>query len=182
VDDLTFILVGVGDPRPISGGNLASLGLAETAEGLSVISEWRVLGTSCKTNVPVNPKSMSRLSTEAVQFLAEIAMFLIKSGSAGDEELLPQTGPEFPLRSRTIRDELKKTCELHGLPPAHFSSHSLRKGAITHMRAAGAAEEDRRDQGNYAAGSQVMNQTYDLFFAEFDDVFENFLEEFKVSL
>jgi hypothetical protein len=29
------------------------------------------------------------------------------------------------------------------------------------MRAAGATEEDRRDRGNYSAGSQVMNQTYD---------------------
>jgi integrase len=70
-------------------------------------------------------------------------------------------GTEVPLRSRTIRDELKKTFEINGLLPAYFSSHSLRKGAITHMRAAGATEEDRRDRGNYSAGSQVMNQTYD---------------------
>jgi integrase len=91
-------------------------------------------------------------------------LFIIKSGSAGNEELFTfhrLDGSEVPLRSRTIRDELKKTCELHGLPPAYFSSHSLRKGAITHMRAAGATEEDRRDRGNNAAGSQVMNQIYD---------------------
>jgi hypothetical protein len=37
----------------------------------------------------------------------------------------------------------------------------LRKGAITHMRAQGKTEDDRRDRGNYAAGSQVMNMTYD---------------------
>jgi hypothetical protein len=164
VDDLTFILVGKGDPRPIAGGNLARLGLAETTEGLSVISECRVLGTSCKTNVPVKPKSMSRISTEAGHFLEDITLIIIKSWSAGNEELFTfhrLDGSEVPLRSRTIRDELKKTCELHGLPPAYFSSHSLRKGAITHMRAAGATEEDRRDRGNYAAGSLVMNQTYD---------------------
>ena len=91
-------------------------------------------------------------------------MFVIKSGSAGDEEVFcfhRLDGSEVPLRSRTIRDELKRTCELHGLPPAYFSSHSLRKGAITHMGATGATEEDRRDRGNYAVGSQVMNQTYD---------------------
>ena len=29
------------------------------------------------------------------------------------------------------------------------------------MRASGATEDDRRDRGNYAPGSQVMNQTYD---------------------
>ena len=32
---------------------------------------------------------------------------------------------------------------------------------MTHMRAAGAPEDDRRDRGNYAPGSQVMNSTYD---------------------
>lgn len=30
-----------------------------------------------------------------------------------------------------------------------------------HMRVTGAAEEDRRDRGNYSVGSQVINQTYD---------------------
>ena len=29
------------------------------------------------------------------------------------------------------------------------------------MRSAGATEDDRRDRGNYAPNSQVMNQTYD---------------------
>ena len=38
---------------------------------------------------------------------------------------------------------------------------SLRKGAITHMRALGACEDDFRDRGNYAPGSQIMNSTYD---------------------
>jgi hypothetical protein len=72
-----------------------------------------------------------------------------------------QDGTEVPLRSRAVRDELKRTCEINGLPPAYFCSHSLRKGAMTHMLGAGATEEDRRDRGNYSAGSQVINQTYD---------------------
>lgn len=60
-----------------------------------------------------------------------------------------------------MRDQIKDTCRRLGLPPDYFSSHSLRKGAITHMRANGASEDDRRDRGNYAPGSQVMNSTYD---------------------
>ena len=60
-----------------------------------------------------------------------------------------------------MRDQIKDTCRRLGLPPYYFSSHSLRKGAITHMRANGASEGDRRDRGNYAPGSQVMNSTYD---------------------
>lgn len=101
---------------------------------------------------------------EETQFLEDIAMYVTKSGATGNEELFTfrkQDGTEVALRSRTVRDELKQTCKNHGLPPAYFSSHSLRKGAITHMRATGASEEDRRDRGNYSAGSQVMNQTYD---------------------
>jgi hypothetical protein len=60
-----------------------------------------------------------------------------------------------------VRDEIKKTCASNGLPPDYFSAHSLQKGAITHMQAQGAAEDDRRDRGNYAAGSSVINNVYD---------------------
>jgi hypothetical protein len=87
-----------------------------------------------------------------------------RSAATGRDELFAfrkQDGTEVPLRSRTARDELKRTCESNGLPPAYFSSDPLRKGAITHRRAAGATEEDRRDRGNYSAGSQVMDETYD---------------------
>jgi hypothetical protein len=48
-----------------------------------------------------------------------------------------------------------------GLPDLYFSAHSLRKGAITHMRALGASEDDRRERGMFAVGSTVMNATYD---------------------
>jgi hypothetical protein len=65
------------------------------------------------------------------------------------------------LTGRSVRDEIKKTCASNVLPPDYFSAHSLRKGAITHMRAQGATEDDRRDRGNYAAGSTVMNSVYD---------------------
>jgi hypothetical protein len=65
------------------------------------------------------------------------------------------------LTGRTIREEFMKKCEINKLPPDYFSSASLRKGAITHMRAQSATEDDRRDRGNYSAGSNVMNSTYD---------------------
>ena len=65
------------------------------------------------------------------------------------------------LRSKDVREALKRACEENGLDPNYFSSHSLRKGAITEMRSLGASEDDRRDRGNYAPNSQVMNSTYD---------------------
>lgn len=164
VDDLTFIIETPGATETVSGGNLARGKWVDTTVGLRQIIECRVLGTSSKTKVPVKPKLIARRSIEEAQFLEDVAKYVANSGATGAEEIFTfhrQDGSEVPLRSRTVRDELKKTCESNGLPPAYFSSHSLRKGAITHMRATGATEEDRRDRGNYSAGSQVMNQTYD---------------------
>jgi hypothetical protein len=57
----------------------------------------------------------------------------------------------------TVRKEIKRL----GLPAQHFSSHSLRKRGVTQMRALGASEDDRRNRGNWAPGSQIMNDTYD---------------------
>ena len=65
------------------------------------------------------------------------------------------------LSGRTVWEEIKETCHLRNLLPNYFSLHFLRKGAITHMRSLGSTEDDRRDRGNYAPGSQVMNTTYD---------------------
>lgn len=164
LDDLTFIVEGPTVTQTLSGGCLAATSVVNSAAGLRQISECRVLGTSSKAKVAVKPKLIARRSIAEAQFLEDVSIYVAMSGCTGRDEVLSFRkidGTEVPLRSRTIRDELKNTCEINGLPTAYFSSHSLRKGAITHMRAAGATEEDRRDRGNYSAGSQVMNQTYD---------------------
>ena len=67
----------------------------------------------------------------------------------------------FVLTARKVRDLIKETCVRHGLPPARFSSHSLREGAISDMRMLGSSEADRRDRGGYSEKSSVMNDTYD---------------------
>ena len=72
-----------------------------------------------------------------------------------------EAGTHVKLRSRDVREALKNACEVNGLDLDYFSSHSLWKGAITQMRCLGASEDDRRDRGNYAPNSQVMNLTYD---------------------
>jgi hypothetical protein len=48
------------------------------------------------------------------------------------------------------------TCELHGLDSRYFSAHSLRKGAITHMRAQGTSVDDRRNRRNYGPYDQSV--------------------------
>ena len=94
----------------------------------------------------------------------ELAMFIARSGANSTDDLISvrtPAGVKIALTGRAVRDQIKATCKRLGLPPKYFSSHSLRNGAITHMRANGASEDDRRDRGNYAPGSQVMNTTYD---------------------
>ena len=48
---------------------------------------------------------------------------------------------------------------MEGLPAEHFSSHSLRKAATTHMEGHGGGHEGQG--GGYASGSRVMADTYD---------------------
>ena len=164
VDDLTFFR-SVGDC--VVGSAVASLLSGETSEGavsLEDFIECRVLPASSKGKVVVKAKSIQRRSPEESQFMDDVITFIAKSGASGDDELFSyrnKDGKKIVLRSRSVREELKEECKLHGLPPAFFSSHSYRKGAVTHMRAAGVSEDDRRDRSGHAAASEVMNATYD---------------------
>ena len=139
-------------------------GVSDDSHLLTRVLECRVLAASSKGKVVVKPKIIGRRSLEESLFLEQLITFLSRSGALGVDELFSvrsTSGVKKALRGRTVREEIKRTCTILDLPPRYFSSHSLRKGGITHMRAAGATEDDRRDRGNYAAGSQVMNQTYD---------------------
>ena len=163
-DDLTFTIDTGDQTTSVSASALTALGLHLSAEGLKQIAECRVRMVTSKGKVTVKDKLIARRSPEEAELLEDIVGFVVNSGARGEEEMLSCRRPDgsrLALRSRAIRDELKRTCQSNGLPPTYFSSHSLRKGAITHMRALGASEDDRRDRGNYAPGSQVMNNTYD---------------------
>jgi hypothetical protein len=131
---------------------------------MSQIRECRVRTVSSKGKLTVKDKMIGRRSVEESTFLDDIVTFTVHSGAKGEEEMLSCERPDgtrLALTSRAVRDELKRTVKEEGLPPLYFSSHSLRKGAITHMRALGASEDDRRERGNFAQGSTVMNSTYD---------------------
>ena len=164
VDDFTFTVEMAGVVTNVLGSGLAGLRLADTVAGRMPIVECRVRTVTSKGKVVVKPKVIGRRSPEEAGFLDDLAAWIIHSGTTGKDEVFSfrkQDGSIAVLTGRTVRDEIKTTCLNNGLPPDYFSAHSLRKGAITHMRAQGASEDDRRDRGNYAPGSQVMNQTYD---------------------
>ena len=166
VDDLTFYR-DTPDGVVCRCGSDIARDLRSLGEGsglLRQIIECRAQGASSKGKAVLKAKLIGRRSQEEAQFLDDLVLFLMKSNSKGSDELFSfreGSGARRALRGRTVRDEIKAACKVRGLPPALFSSHSVRKGAITHMRASGATEDDRRDRGNYAPGSQVMNQTYD---------------------
>ena len=167
VDDLTFYMSNPSLINGVVGSELSKLCLSNRTEvGAFVkqIMECRVLTASSKNKPVVKSKLISRRSPEEVQFLEDLGLFIIRSRSEGEDYLFSYResgGRSVSLTGKTVRTQVKSACALHGLPPAHFSSHSLRKAGITHMRSAGATEDDRRDRGNYAPNSQVMNQTYD---------------------
>ena len=164
VDDFTFTVETRGVAKNVLGSGLAALRLADSVDGRQSIVECRVRTVSSKGKVVVKPKLIAQRSPEEAVFLDDLGAWITYSGTTGTDEAFSfrkEDGTLVHLTGRSVRDEIKKTCASNGLPPDYFSAHSLRKGAITHMRAQGASEDDRRDRGNYAAGSTVMNSVYD---------------------
>ena len=131
---------------------------------IHLVSDCSVLPASSKGKGVMKPKIVGTRSQEERRFLLDIVTFLANSRSGGKEELFSfhsKKKERVVLSARSVRDELKKTCELHGLPKERFSTHSLRKASMSDMRALGASEDDRRDRGSYAASSTVMAESYE---------------------
>lgn len=155
--DLEFELVG-GERK--KGGQ-------KLPQPESVCACW-VRAASQKTGSFIKMKLIGRRTPEEGQFLDDLVCWVTHSGVTETDRLFSRyselkcgTRSKKELTARMIRDEIKETCVLENLPAEHFSSHSLRKAATTHMRALGASEEDMRDRGGYASGSRVMAYTYD---------------------
>ena len=164
VDDLIFIAILPSGSRSLHGSRIGEMGLASGGIDRASVVECRAMAVTAKGKKLVKPKIVGRRSEEESAFLDDLMEFMAHSGTTGKDELFtfrPVAGTRVRLRSKDVRRALKDTCERNGLDPEYFSSHSLRKGAITEMRSLGASEDDRRDRGNYAPNSQVMNITYD---------------------
>ena len=134
-------------------------------QGQVVLGCW-VTTSSNKTGAPVAKKMIGRRSSEESLFLEDLVEWLSHArGQVGDRLFTYYTGvgssAKRELTGRMVRDVLKATCVLEELDPTYFSSHSLRKAAITHMRALGVSDEDMKSRGGYTSGSTVMAATYD---------------------
>jgi hypothetical protein len=156
LDDLTFVLA--------NGTSVTGSGLRTEGMIFGDVVECRALAASSKGKAVVKAKVLGRRSPEETEYLEDLMLFISRSRSNGSDELFSYRkadGKKLVLRARTVRQEIKAEAVSAGLPPDLFSSHSLRKGSITHMRATGASEDDRRDRGGYAPDSQIMHETYD---------------------
>ena len=163
-DDFTFAVGTASGSYNVAGSGLADLDFVKKDQGYAQIAECRVFGVSTKGKITTKAKLIGRWSAAESKFLNDLVEFIVRAKGRGDEEVFgfrKQNGSRVVLTARAVRDEMKDVAARNDLPPDYFSAHSLRKGSITHMRAQGVTEDDRRDRGNYAAGSQVMNMTYD---------------------
>ena len=164
VHDLSFLIDQGNGPERLLGGDDFFRRAKENPNLIHLVSECSVLPASSKGKVVIKPKIIGTRSQEERRFLLDIVTFLANSRSEEKEELFSfhsKKKERVVLSARSVRDELKKTCELHGLPKERFSTHSLRKASMSDMRALGASEDDRRDRGNYAASSTVMAESYE---------------------
>ena len=111
---------------------------------------------------------VGRRSTEEPQFLDDLVLFVAFSGVKPTEELFcrylaRKTSNQCDRKTlwgKMARNAVKGICKDAGLPPDHFSSHSLRNAATTQMRALEVTESDMLDRGGYVEGSQVMRAVY----------------------
>ena len=164
LDDLTFGLRTGGSVR---GSGLLCVLAGDSPEGavqIGDVTECNIRTVTTKGKEVAKSKLISRSSEEESRFLEDLITFIIKSGIHGADELFSYRAPgrdKVVLRARTVRDELKRECELHGLPANYFSSHSFRKGGVTHMSTAGTSELERRERTGHASGSLLLSSVYD---------------------
>lgn len=163
-DDLSFEVVAPSGNFRVAGSALIGLTPAEAGEDYRNVSRCSIKGVTTKNKITVKAKLISRRSPEESLFLDDLIAFVVHAKAAGNEELFSfrkANGDRVILTGRSVRDEIKRTCAIYGLDPDYFSAHSLRKGAITHMRSQGTSVDDKLDSGNYAPNSRVMSLTYD---------------------
>ena len=137
----------------IRGDNLPSNLTAQQVYGC-----W-VKPSTQKTGAIVKSKFIGRRSVEKSQFLDDLVEWLRQSGVRTVGRLFTRYsrgngGKETrkELTGRMIRDGIKESCILEGLDPDYFHSHSLRKGATTHMMSLRVPQAAVKDRGNHAQG------------------------------
>jgi hypothetical protein len=112
-------------------------------------------------------KMIRRNGEEAEEFLEDLTEFMLRSGAVTGDPLFSrravQPGGKLShkvCRSKMVTDAIKEEVKSQGLSPDLFSFHSLRKGAVTQMKALGVSRDEILARGNYAPLSGMIDSVY----------------------
>ena len=140
----------------ISTSSVDSVGLKG---GSGEVQGCLVRAFTHKTGRVVKQKFIGRRAPLEEQFLNDLVEWILRSGVDGGDRFFTryidlgkgQLSRE-ELHGIMIGEQIKEAAKKEELDPAYFSSHSLRKGATTQMRALGVPDADIRDRGNDSPG------------------------------
>jgi hypothetical protein len=120
-----------------------------------------------KSGVINTTKEIKRDSEEEEELLEDLVRFMKPSGATSKEPLFSRRASAANgvirlkvCKPRMITEAIKAEVTRQGLDPTLFSFHSLRKGAVTHMKALGVSREETLARGNYSKASVMIDTTY----------------------
>jgi hypothetical protein len=120
-----------------------------------------------KPGVINTTKEIKRDSKEEEEFLEDLVRFMNQCEATSKEPLFRSRAPAANgvirlkvCRPRMVTEALKAEVTRQGLDPTLLSFHSLRKGAVTHMKALGVSREETLARGNYSKAFVMIDTTY----------------------
>lgn len=113
-------------------------------------------------------KTIGRRSDEEEEFLLDLYQWLAFSGTKGGDELFSRWArrkngkvSKLLCRSKMVTGAIKDAVAREGMDPGFFSFHSLRKAAVTQMKALGVSRDETLSRGNYSKDSVMIDTAYD---------------------
>jgi hypothetical protein len=147
----------------LRGGSAAITDLVEPSN----VRMIEICALTHKPGVINATKEIRRGSEEEEEFLEDLVSFMKHSGATSREPLFSRraaltngTVRHKVCRPRAVTEALKAEVVRQGLEPTLFSFHSLRKGAVTLMKALGVSREETLARGNYSRASAMIDTTY----------------------
>jgi hypothetical protein len=113
-----------------------------------------------------NVKVIKRGNDRESELLDDLFEWCFRSGSTSQEPLLSRrvfTGREIShkkLTPKMLATLIKDTAQELGLDEKEFANHSLRKGAVSQMKASGCPREETNARGHYSRESILVNTVY----------------------
>jgi integrase len=147
----------------VRGGDEATLERIE----IDNVNTLEICALTHKVGQINTTKRIARNSEEEAQFLEDLMEFMKHSGAGAKDPLFSRNTKKpngvmskKKCRPKMVTEAIKTEVTAQGLPPLLFSFHSLRKGAVTHMKALGVSREETLARGNYSANSAMIDTVY----------------------